>query len=352
MTVVSYAYANARIKAMKSQLLERSFYEQLLRAKNVIEVVVALERTVYGKDIHEGVLSLGGAPGVEEGLRRNIVATFHKLLILTEGRVKELVKILLGRWDVHNLKTIIRGKHIGATDEEIFSSLVPAGELHEATLTELISQPDLRSVIDLLATWGISYSRPLTQSLKEFTQTLSLSRLELSLDRFYYEHAFQKLRDRSLDSALVREVLSREIDLINIMTLLRLVREEVSPEEIKSFFISGGKELSEGLFLSLAQEKDIDEIIFSLEKVSYGRSLSQGWQIFLKTGAFSAIERSMEEQVIRKSIRLFRADPLSIAVIIGYIWAKFNEVVNLRIIVRGKEVAMPEERIKEALVLV
>ena len=46
--------------------------------------------------------------------------------------------------------------------------LVPAGELDEVTLTELIKQPDVRAVIDMLATWGIVYAKPLTERFGEF----------------------------------------------------------------------------------------------------------------------------------------------------------------------------------------
>ena len=64
------------------------------------------------------------------------------------------VRIFLNRWDVHNLKTILRGKNIHSPPEEIREALVPAGTLDEATLVELLKQNDVRDVIDLLATWG------------------------------------------------------------------------------------------------------------------------------------------------------------------------------------------------------
>ena len=42
------------------------------------------------------------------------------------------------------------------------------GELDEVTLTELIKQPDVRAVIDMLATWGMVYAKPLTERFGEF----------------------------------------------------------------------------------------------------------------------------------------------------------------------------------------
>jgi len=56
--------------------------------------------------------------------------------------------------------------------------------------------------------------------------------------------------------------------------------------------------------------------------------------------------------VIGRGIELFRGDPLSAAVPLGFIWRKVNEYENLRMILRGKHYQVPPNRIREALVLV
>ncbi len=39
-------------------------------------------------------------------------------------------------------------------------------------------------------------------------------------------------------------------------------------------------------------------------------------------------------------------------IMIGYLWAKQNEITNLRIIVKGKSVGMPADRMRKELILV
>ena len=351
MIKADHGYANARIRAMKSRLLDKSFFEGLLGTKNVTEVIVALEQTVYGREIHEEVLRSGGPTGVEEGLRRNTAETLQKILKILSPGARELIGTLVGRWDIQNLKTILRGKHIGATVEEIVTSLAPAGIIPEATLRELAKQPDVRGAIDLMATWSIPYARPLTANFGDYQHQYHLQILEFALDEFYYRSVLAKLNAGSLDTGLVREVIKREIDFTNIMTLLRLTKEEVGPEEKERYLVDGGK-LDLKFLKKLALEQDIDDLIAVLKKTAYGPVLEEGWQLLLKTGDFSIIERRLEDYILKKTTDLFRADPLSIALVIAYIWAKLNEVVNLRIVVRGIEVAMPEERIRQALVFV
>ena len=40
---------------------------------------------------------------------------------------------------------------------------------------------------------------------------------------------------------------------------------------------------------------------------------------------------------------MFRGDPLSFTIVIGYLWAKLNEVTNIRVIARCREAGMPDE---------
>ena len=142
----------------------------------------------------------------------------------------------------------------------------------------------------------------------------------------------------------------REVDVINMMTLLRLSRDKLSKEKKMEFFLAGGKYINKVSFETMANLDDADDIISNLMETPYNKPMSQGWEEFVTSGRFSRIERSLESFMISANISLFRADPLSIAVIIAYIWAKLNEIVSLRIIVRGQVVGMPEEKIREALV--
>ncbi|MBI4744115.1 MAG: ATP synthase A1 subunit C [Actinobacteria bacterium] len=347
-----YGYPNARIRGMKSYLLDRIFYEKLLDTEDISSIILMLEKTPYKKNIEEATIRYAGVRGVEEALRINVASTYSKILDMVEKESKELVKVLLGRWDVYNIKTILRGKHVGVKSEDIAESLVPAGELEEALLLRLVKQPDLKIVIDLLATWGIPYSRPLTENFPAYAKNRDLVKLELALDKFYFAYALAKTKKRSLNHRLVNQVLAREVDTVNIMTVLKTVKEEIEPGIAEKLFIEGGKEISKERFLNMAKSKDVDELIKKLSGTSYFQILSKNLKKAIDTGNISVLQRGLEEFSMKKGIDMFKADPLSIALIIGYLSAKYNEIVNLRIIVRGKEVGMPQDRIREALVIV
>lgn len=350
MTTIEYGYVTARLRSMKSHLLDDSFFERLILMKSLTEIIVALEQTTYKKDIHEGVLLAPGIDGVENGLRNNIVNTFTTLRGMVDGQVHRLIDVMLGRWDVQNLKTILRGLHQFAGYDQIVPSLVPAGSINDAALEELSRQEDIRSCLNLMATWSMPYAKPLTENFFHYTEEMNLQALEFGLDSFFFKRSLKYLSRRSTDASLVKEVLMREVDVINMMTVLRLSRDKLPKEKKMGFFLAGGKHIKKALFETMADLDDVDDIIAHLKETPYNEPILRGWEEFIATGRFSKIERSLESFMVGANIRLFRADPLSVAVIIAYIWAKLNEIVNLRIIVRGQVVGMPEEKVREALV--
>lgn len=346
-----YGYPNARIRGMKSHLFDANFYQRLIDERGLQDIVSLLGKTPYGPDINAAMIKYKGIRGVDEGLRINVMRTFRKVYEVVDSEGRRLVAILIGRWDVANIKTILRGKHIGVGADAIQESLIPAGELDENVLREIAMQSDVKSCIDLLATWEISYARPLTDTFPEYAKRRSLTPLELALDKFYYEESLRWLKKRGLNTGLVKEIIVREIDFTNIMTVLRSVREEVEPAEAEQFLIPGGKELLFERLKELLEKQNVEDVIYELQDTRYYDVLKDKLEAYFESGSLSVLERRMEEMIVRKGVSMFRGDPLSIALIIGYIWAKYNEVINLRIIARGKAVGMPEERIKEALVL-
>jgi V/A-type H+-transporting ATPase subunit C len=354
-----YGYTNTRIRAMKSILFKREFFEKLLEVKDTSEVINTLGKTYYRKDIETGLLRFPGSQGIEEGLKLNIIKDYQKILKLIKGnsQAERLVKLILSRWDVHNLKTILRGIHSEASKEEISDQLVPVGQLDQAHLNVLLGQDDIKACIDILAMWGFEVAKPLTKVYKKYAEKKKLSVLELAIDRYHFDYMIKNIKKRIIsryNENLMRDYIEREIDLVNIMTLLRLVNEHLNDSTINysEFFINGGKELSVERLVGLATEVEVESVVEKLSDCSYSPVLKEGLKKYHFTGSLSSLERKIEDYITKKSVGLFKDDPLSISIIVAYIWAKYNETVNLRIILKGKEVEMPEDQIREELVFV
>jgi V/A-type H+-transporting ATPase subunit C len=351
-TKVDYEYIGARIRGMKSRLLERKELEALGAKMDINSFVDELENTPYRQDLEDASVKYIGLACVEDALRRNLSKTFRLILSFVKGEDAEtLINIFLNKWDIQNIKTILRGKNIQEVPEEIAESLAPAGALSDATLTEMIKQPDVKAVIDLLATWGIEYSRPLTQHFKEFSETRDLVVLEYALDKFYYNHALDAVAGDSYDEGIIRGIVRTEIDVTNIKNVLRIIRDKVELEDPQYYFISGGKELNVDKLSALSKARTMDGVTKQLAGTSYA-FLAQLPDQYITAEKISPFEKELDKFLLQKALSLFSGDPLSLALVIGYLWAKLNEITNIRIIAMCKSEYVPEKEVMEELVFV
>jgi V/A-type H+-transporting ATPase subunit C len=349
---MDWGYINARMRGMKSRLLDHHTLDTLILQPDLESLVSELEKTPYREDIVEAKGRYAGMPAIEHALRNNFVRTFRKILdFAKKEEAEQYIRIFLHRWDIQNIKTILRGKNIHVTSDEILDCIVPAGEMDEATLTELVRQQDTKAVIDLLATWRIPYAKPLTTAFPEFVRSGDLGMLECALDRFYYADALLAVAATGSNNAIIRHVLALEIDVVNIKTVLRMVRDRVDPEEAKKFLIGGGLELDEKKLSRLLTLPLIEDVVAALAQTRY-RFLSVVPAEVLQAKKISVIEKDLERFLVQQGTKSFLGDPLSVASLIGYFWAKYNEITNIRIISRCKTADFPVEHLREELIYV
>ncbi|MFA5267869.1 MAG: ATP synthase A1 subunit C [Methanoregula sp.] len=350
---MDYGYINARMRGMKSRLLTHHALDDLIMRPDLETLITDLENSPYRDDIIEAKGRSSGIDCVETALRQNFIKTFRKIQTFTrqEEEAKQYIIIFLHRWDVQNIKTILRGRNIHTTNEEILECLVPAGELDEVTLKELLKQPDVKAVIDLLATWRIRYAKPLTGSFAEFVKTKDLAVLECALDRYYYADALASVKAPTYNNNLIRDLLALEVDVVNLRTVLRMVRDRVDPADAERYIIAGGREFDLRKLRHLLTLTSIEDVVKALVATRY-RFLSGIPESAIRTQKISVIEKELERYLIKKGVGAFLLDPLSVGSVIGYFWAKYNEITNIRIISRCKTADFPVEHLREELVYV
>jgi V/A-type H+/Na+-transporting ATPase subunit C len=349
---VECEYVNARIKGMKSRLLDPAVFENLIHKPDIESLITELGTTAYRQEIEKASIQYSGIMCIEVALRKDFTSSFRKIFGFMKGDESETyIKILLGKWDVQNIKTILRGKNIHIPSAEILECLIPAGELDDATMIELVKQPDVKAVIDLLATWGISYAKPLTRNFKEYAEKRDLAILEYAIDRFYYQNALNAVKGGSYDDGLVREMIMTEIDVTNIKNVFRMIRDKTDIEVAKNYLIDEGISLDLEKLLAMVRAGTFAGAIKLLETTPYA-FLSKVPEEVVKAQKISVFEKDLEKYLIKRGVRMFLGDPLSIAIPIGYIWAKYNEITNIRIIARCKTADVPEKELREELIYV
>jgi V/A-type H+-transporting ATPase subunit C len=344
----NYPYATTRVKARKAFLFPRETYMKLLQM-DLPEISRFIGESKYKQEIDELATKYEGIDLMEHALNLNLARDFGQIMGFCRGELRLLIGAYLNRWDVWNIKTILRGKNYGASEEEIRETLVPAGDLSLQKLNELIKKPSIAEVIEGLA--GTIYHKALMAEMEEYNKTHLLSGLENALDKLYYGNLLAISIPRSKADELFVNFVRHEIDIVNLRTLFRLKREGVDHEKIMAYVIPGGYKFKMDALRKLALAPNYGEFISMLKEYPYWDELSAAVQRSQETGSLNYVEIALRKVHIAFGEKISHLYPLSITPVLGYIVRKNTEVNNLRIIARGKESHLSDEIIKNQMVI-
>ena len=342
-----YDYANARLRALYSQLFERRTFLEFSALTRVDDLTARLADSTYGDEIRTALARYVGARVVMEACRLHLASTFRKIRGFFDEEGSRLVSVLLARWDLFNIKTILRGQESHTPAGQILEALVPAGDLDESSLRTLVREPDPTASADLLRTWNAGYAGAVRQALAEYANTHDWSAFESALDTTFYGKLFGSLQKSEENDGLVREILAREIDCANIMTALRL-REAAggwSEDDVQRRLLTGG-ELSRDWLLALARATREEEALAALRSSKFGTALTK-----VETLDIAKIQHELDLDLALFGIGFFSRDPLTMATAIGFITAKRVEATNLRVIAQGIALGLGHTEIEKELVL-
>lgn len=351
-----YEYLNTRLRAMHSRLLNYEYYLELLSLREVDLVIDSLLNSPYSEELSEALATYSGPMAVNVALKENLSKTTQKILKYAEGKERHLIELLLNKWEAYNIKTIIRGKLKNQSPENILCSIIPMANLKDVHLRELAEQENIEEVMALLSTWGYGLDMELKETILNYykgQESLHIIEVENLIDKAYFSGLIKELEKKNKNTVFVEAVVRSEIDFLNILTCLKLIYEGYKPTEIGLFYfyIEGGW-LKKALFENMLKCEVLEDAFSLLEGTEFFSAIEKGVIYFTETGRLSTMERFLEEVIIKKGCRMYGVDPLSISIVIGYLWKKYNEFVNLRSIVWGMEYGMPTYAIKGELIFV
>lgn len=344
----NYAYACSRVKAKKSLLLTKDNYPKLLMM-DANEIGRFLGETQYQEEMTELASRYGGVNLIELGVSRNLARVYSEILGFCTGELQDMISSYLYRWDFWNIKTILRGKFYGATVDEIREDLVPAGELTEDYLNALLAMETNEEVMEAVRKReGLCIPESV---MNQYQDTGILQPIEDFLDQVYYHRLLEHIRPKSKPEKLFLSFVRKEIDMMNLRTLLKLKKARIPPERMASFFIDGGNELTLHELTRLSGMEDFEETVDELNPYSFFEDISEGLEEAKDGGSLTHVMREVQRHLIRSSERFSHMHPLSVLPVLDFVLRKKIEVDNIRIIARGRESDMDPDSIRNLLVM-
>lgn len=211
-------YAVVRSHALISSLLTPDQMRNLALSETLEGFIRNLSETPYG------VVSLeaGGDPSIalEKIFYRKFIERMAGVVELAPGNIADFLRAYYYlRFEVLNLKRILRGKYSHMHPEQILESLIPIEPYMVRSYKALAEAESLERAVEMLR--GTPYSK-LMESMELYRKLEAVWPLELALNHIYASTALRSLEPLPYwDRVLVRWIVELEMDVENLLAALK-----------------------------------------------------------------------------------------------------------------------------------
>ena len=228
-------YAVIRSHALIADLLTPDQVKELAEADDLDAFMELLSKTPYGQlsVSDEGDISMA----LEKILYTKFTERMSRVVNVAPTRIAEFLDTYYYmRFEVTNIKRILRGKFSGIPDSQLLDSLIPMEPFQIEDFEELVKPEALEGIMELLV--GTAYSA-VAESIQLFKRYDALWPLELALNHLYARTILRSVeRLPRMDRNLVRRIVEVETDIENFLIAVkqRRVPEESRDRRLEDLF--------------------------------------------------------------------------------------------------------------------
>ena len=318
----------------RGELLDKKQIIELLKADNIIDIYDSLLNTEYGKELFMIPKNEVTATKMEHAILKTLVKRSYRLLEITPERERKVLEAFLNRYEVENLKRIIRIKY-GEKAPEASKILIPIPQKYRTFNYEaMLEAKGIDEAMEYLV------ESPFYHIALKFRE-LSVLEVEALIDKIYFEKLIKTLKEEKVNGNIER-MIRREIDLKNIERIaIYISKGLVLSKElmIPSGTLSLGRLLEASrVGLDVLKETPYEDLVIKIEKALLEKRIHKMRVL---------INKYMYEEAKKTCLR----DNIKLGFMVGYIILCETEANNLISIVLGKELGMENEKIKEFLIL-
>ena len=222
-------YVVLRTHARIAELLNREQMRHLAEAENIGAFLERLKDTPYGEvEVEEGE---NLAIDLERVFTRKFIDRIEEIVNITPTKMGQFLRAYFDlRFEVVNLKRILRGKFTDSSAEEIRASLVPIDPYSVRDYEELVTAESLEAVVEKLENTAFE---SLLDKMELYRQYDTLWPFELELNYIYARNILNLTKTLpQKNRRIVNSLVKYETDVENVLVAIkRRGRTDVNLEE-------------------------------------------------------------------------------------------------------------------------
>jgi V/A-type H+-transporting ATPase subunit C len=325
-TLAQYAYLNARVAGLATHLLSET------RLLDMIQQPLGQQRT--GLALLDNLLNDAHLTTnvVEQAWVSGLLVDFKVLVRSLTGVARELLIYWLRKYEMTNLKTIVRGKIAKLHAEVISAQLLDLGPIATLPLEQLLQTEDVNELLRRLS--NTPYSNLAHQARRVFDQEHQLYSLDAAIDRHYLLELDKKVHGlETAQRELIVPLMSIFIDRFNLLWLLRYrFAYHLSPAETFYLLLPTHYRLNRVNLVQLVELGSFQEVI---------KHLPEFFQPFLTDAdTIVKVEQRLNEQIRQTAQYTLHWHHFSVAKAIAYMMLRELEMYRILAIVKGKRLQL------------
>jgi vacuolar-type H+-ATPase subunit C/Vma6 len=333
-------YVAARVHGRRSRLAEAGRLDALARSRSFDEFTHAVFPAT----------ELATAPAFQRHSVKDLIRELTELRAAVSGAGGRLLEWLLGRFQVENLKVLLRACAAQLPFERCREHLVALPKTLALDGEALVKADSLRNFARLLP--RENFFRPVLELALAAESELPLPFFyEAALDRAFLAELLARVGQlNSEDTEAIAAVVRQEADMFHLMLVLRgrffhgLKREQVLPLHL------AGTRLSRARLAAMLGDSDLATAMSravgrALDALPQERGPAES-EFALEA---SAVEALAWKRLVRLANRAFRQGHMGLGSVVGYAVLRRAEVANLITLSEGLRLGLAAETLRVRL---
>lgn len=339
--MIKYGDLSTKIRVMKGKMLTRQDYDQMMQKKSVREVALYLKHNTYYKDdletideneVHRGQLEIL--------LYRAVVRDALKIAKHLTGNEKKIYRYVYRRLETDDVKKMLRTLQMGKPVSEVDRSTLFVSRYSKIDFNKSLEAKNVSELVESLKDTNFyKILKPLINDKGD----IDIFSAEMALDFYYYQKTSDQVKKLSegRDRDIFQMMHGLDVDFRNIYFILRAKKHyDLSNELIRRYIIPVRYKLHRTQLNEMIECFNLEELLKVIDRTFYGKIIDFRQE---------KVEVQFLSYMYKLQERAMRNEPYTIAPVIGYMYLKQIEVMNITNIIEGIRYSVEPDKIEDYL---
>ena len=336
-------YASVKSYSKRGQLLKKADFQTLSESRDLEELMTRIKNTIYGDSVSD-VQKPYTSQKIENALRGHL-ADVHYSIAKTSGD-KSIFNAYYMKFIISNLKSVLKGKILGKSQEEIEAHVnLHAEELikqRDIVVKALVAK-DLEETVASLSSG--KFGEEIAKAAALYNDKKNIQIFDLYFDKILYQQLGRAIKNSR--ETEVTKLIGMDIDFYNLLSVIRGKFWGLEEEQVNDLIVSATPSASKELLGRMISAASIRDAFNELSSTRYKSLIPEAEN---ELDAIAEFERAFELEIYQSSLRSF-TKMFSFATIIGITKLTAYEVRNLAAIAYAVEQKIPTEVTMSKLIL-